>query len=267
MSKLLVRPAANTRAGCVTDITPENANWQYVGFSVYRLEAGQDVSVVQAGREICLVVLSGVVGVTVGEKTFENVGRRSSVFEDVPAYCVYAPPGVTLDITAQKDAEFAVCSAPSEGGREPFLITPDQVRQEKRGEGTNTRYVNSLLAGENDADSLIIFEVYTPGGHWSSYPPHKHDQDILPIESALEETYYHKISPSQGFAFQRVYTDSRDIDETMTVHDGDTVLVPRGYHPVGAPHGYDNYYLNVMAGPSRQWIFRNDPDHEWIVKN
>ena len=109
-------------------------------------------------------------------------------------------------------------------------------------------------------------EVVTPGGNWSSYPPHKHDQDNLPAESLLEETYYHRLNPPQGFAFQRVYTDDRSIDETMAVEDGDCVMVPRGYHPVGAPHGYDLYYLNVMAGPSRRWVFKNDPAHEWIVK-
>ena len=108
-------------------------------------------------------------------------------------------------------------------------------------------------------------EVITPDGNWSSYPPHKHDQDAVPEETRLEETYYHRINPPQGFAFQRVYTDDRSLDETMAVEDRNVVMVPEGYHPVGAPHGYDLYYLNVMAGPKRTWIFNNDPDHEWII--
>ena len=112
----------------------------------------------------------------------------------------------------------------------------------------------------------MVVEVVTPVGNWSSYPPHKHDRDALPEESFLEETYYHRLNPPQGFAFQRVYTDDRSIDETMAVEDGDCVMVPRGYHTVGAPHGYDLYYLNVMAGPNRRWVFKNDPAHEWIVK-
>ena len=107
----------------------------------------------------------------------------------------------------------------------------------------------------------------TPAGHSSSYPPHKHDTDNPPHESSLEETYYHRLHPAQGFAFQRVYTDDRSLDETMTVEDHDVVMVPRGYHPVCAPYGYELYYLNVMAGPSREWVFKNDPQHEWMLKS
>jgi 5-deoxy-glucuronate isomerase len=108
--------------------------------------------------------------------------------------------------------------------------------------------------------------VRTPPGHSSSYPPHKHDQDNLPHESSLEETYYHRLDPPQGFAFQRVYTDDRSIDEALAVEDHDVVMVPRGYHPVIVPHGYESYYLNVMAGPTRAWHFHNDPAHEWMLK-
>jgi 5-deoxy-glucuronate isomerase len=116
------------------------------------------------------------------------------------------------------------------------------------------------------AEHLLVCEVFTPGGNWSSYPPHKHDRDAAPAETRLEETYYHRINPPQGFAFQRVYTDDRSLDETMAVENHNVVMVPEGYHPVGAPHGYDLYYLNVMAGPERTWIFHNDPDHEWLLQ-
>jgi 5-deoxy-glucuronate isomerase len=109
-------------------------------------------------------------------------------------------------------------------------------------------------------------EVITPGGHSSSYPPHKHDRDAAPEETLLEETYYHRLNPPQGFAFQRVYTDDRSLDESCAVEDHDVVMVPRGYHPCVAPHGYDLYYLNVMAGPGRAWHFKNDPAHEWIIQ-
>jgi 5-deoxy-glucuronate isomerase len=139
------------------------------------------------------------------------------------------------------------------------------MSRETRGQQANTRYVRNILPQTEPADSLLVVEVLTPGGHWSSYPPHKHDKAVEGQETALEETYYHRLRPSQGFAFQRVYTDDRDLDETFCVQDGDVVLVPRGYHPVGAPHGYDLYYLNVMAGPERKWIFRNDPAHEWML--
>jgi 5-deoxy-glucuronate isomerase len=119
--------------------------------------------------------------------------------------------------------------------------------------------------GDSEADSLLVVEVLTPPGHWSSYPPHKHDRDDPPNETLLEETYYHRISPAQGFGMQRVYTDDRSLDEAIAFRDRDCVLVPRGYHTVSAPPGYAVYYLNVMAGPTRAWAFANDPDHEWTL--
>ena len=111
-----------------------------------------------------------------------------------------------------------------------------------------------------------MVEVITPGGHTSSYPPHRHDEDDLPRQSFLEETYYHRFSKPQGFGFQRVFTDDRSLDETMLIEDGDVVLVPKGYHPVAAVAGYDVYYLNVMAGPKRTWKFYNAPEHEWMLE-
>ncbi len=116
-----------------------------------------------------------------------------------------------------------------------------------------------------------MVETITPAGHASSYPPHKHDSDDLPRESSLEETYYHRLNPPQGFAFQRVYTDAgpdgkRELDEAMAVEDGDVVLVPKGYYPCAACHGYDLYYLNVMAGPKRTWKVHNAPEHKWLLK-
>ena len=114
-------------------------------------------------------------------------------------------------------------------------------------------------------ESLLVVEVITPNGNTSSYPPHKHDKLNLPKESLLEETYYHRLNPPQGFAFQRVYTDDRKLDEAMAVEDGDVVLVPKGYHPCASIHGYDLYYLNVMAGPVRTWKFHNAPEHEWMM--
>jgi 5-deoxy-glucuronate isomerase len=146
------------------------------------------------------------------------------------------------------------------------VIPPGEVESLVRGMDSNARNIRNILPEQAPAESLLVVEVITPGGHWSSYPPHKHDRDAFPDETLLEETYYHRLSPKQGFAFQRVYTDDRSLDETMTVEDGDVVMVPRGYHPVGAPHGYDLYYLNVMAGPKRLWRFHNDPAHEWMMK-
>ena len=263
---LRVRPHAPDADGCVLEITPESAGWRHVGFKVVDLEPGQLHEGGEAGREACLVILTGSADVEVDGKRFEQVGGRSSVFEDSAPGAVYAPAGASFTVTARTAVELAIGSAPAGPGGEPRLIGADHMSREVRGQGTNQRFVRNILPETEPAQSLLVVEVITPGGHWSSYPPHKHDTATQGEETALEETYYHRLNPPQGFAVQRVYTDDRSIDETIAVEDGDVVMVPRGYHPTGAPHGYDLYYLNVMAGPKRQWIFRNDPAHDWIVR-
>ena len=261
---LLVHSGTPDDRGVVLEVTPATAGWSYVGFRLVALRAGQGFNGCEAAREACIVVVTGTVDIEAGDKKFEAVGGRRTVFEGPPA-SVYLPADLAYRIVARGDAEVAICTAPGSRVGAPRLIAPDAVGQETRGTGTNTRYVRNVLDDKSDAESLLVVEVITPGGHWSSYPPHKHDRDAFPEETFLEETYYHRLSPPQGFAIQRVYTDDRAIDETMTVEDGDLVMVPRGYHPVGAPHGYNLYYLNVMAGPRHTWVFRNDPAHEWIL--
>lgn len=263
---LRVRPARADAEGRVLAITPESAGWKYVGFEVRQLIAGQQVALTSVGKETCILVLTGRADVQVGDLTFRNLGGRTSVFEDAPPGAVYAPAASRIRIQADGPAEIALCSASAADAGEPRAISGERMPQEVRGEGTNRRLVRNVLPETEPAERLLVVEVITPGGHWSSYPPHKHDTNIPPAETQLEETYYHRLNPSQGFAFQRVYTDDRSIDETVCVEDGDVVLVPRGYHPVGAPHGYDLYYLNVMAGPVRRWIVRDDPAHAWLKR-
>ena len=265
MPDLRVRPKPRSEAGVVLEVTPQSAGWTYVGFKVIALGPGESAAGGEPGREACIIVLSGRCDIEAGGRRFEDVGERMSVFEDKPPAAVYAPAGMGYAITARTPVEIAIGAAPGAGGGEARLIASDRISKETRGVGTNTRYVRNILPETEPADSLLIAEVITPGGNWSSYPPHKHDRLAPPEESALEEIYYHRLNPAQGFAFQRVYTDDRSLDETVCVEDGDVVLVPRGYHPVGAPHGYDLYYLNVMAGPKRTWIFNNDPAHAWIA--
>jgi 5-deoxy-glucuronate isomerase len=266
MSRLRVRPTPPDAGGRVIDITPASAGWRYVGFEVRALSAGQTATTRFEGRETCVVVLAGRADIVAGDARFEGVGGRASVFDPAAPGAVYVPAGLEISITATTDVEVALCTAPGSGAGTPRLIPPERMSRETRGVGTNQRFVRNILPETEAADSLLITEAITPGGHWSSYPPHKHDADAPPTETQLEETYYHRLDPPQGFAFQRVYTDDRSLDETVCVEDGDVVLVPRGYHPVGAPHGYTLYYLNVMAGPRRQWIFHNDPAHAWIVE-
>ena len=215
-------------------------------------------------REACLVVLTGDVTVKTGAVQAEHFGGRRSVFDGPPS-SVYVPAKSRWAISAETDVELAVCTAPAEGKLPARLIPPGEVGHETRGKDTNTRYIRNILPDSTPhAEKLLVVEVITPGGHWSSYPPHKHDTSGQ-TETALEETYYHRLRRGSGFAFQRVYTDDRSLDETMAVQDNDVVLVPRGYHPVGAPHGFDLYYLNTMAGPVRKWQFTMAPEHAFLT--
>jgi len=261
---LLVKAAPEGRA--IVKVTPESAGWKHVGFEGVRVGAGESLHLdLPSDREGCLVVLTGSVDVGVGNETWKSLGGRASVFEDRSTDAVYAPPSSTFVIHAHDDAELALASAPATGKYPARLISAASMKRMVRGQGSNTRYVCDVLPETEDAESLLVVEVVTPAANSSSYPPHKHDTNNLPVESSLEETYYHRIDPPQGFAFQRVYTDERDLDESMAVGDHDVVMVPRGYHPVVMPHGYDGYYLNTMAGPKREWHFHNDPAHEWML--
>ncbi|MBL8573921.1 MAG: 5-deoxy-glucuronate isomerase [Hyphomicrobiaceae bacterium] len=262
MPHLRQRPnASNPRHA----ITPASAGWDHVGFELRDLAAGDVHAGVGEGRELCLVLVAGRARVIAGVTDFGELGERMNPFDGLP-WSVYVPAGVGFRVEAVTPVELAICSAPATGRLSARLIPPADVGEETRGEGTNTRYVRNILPESASAESLLVVEVITPGGNWSSYPPHRHDRDDLPAESLLEETYYHRLRPSQGFGFQRVYTDDGTLDEAIAFTDRDVVLVPRGYHPVGAPHGYDLYYLNVMAGPKRTWKFHNDPAHAWIVQ-
>jgi 5-deoxy-glucuronate isomerase len=250
--------------GPLVKVTPQSAGWEYVGFEVLELETGLSVTRQTEGEEVCLVPLSGTCHVSAGGEQWRDVGGRESVFEGLPD-AVYLPPATEYTLEASTELEIAVASAPAERGVAPMRMAPADVDVEVRGSGNMEREVRPILMEDRQAERLLVVEVLTPNGHWSSYPPHKHDQDDPPRERYLEETYYHRIRPENGFALQRVYTEDGSLDETLTFHDGDVVLVPKGYHVVSAPPGYDLYYLNVMAGPVREWRIKNHPDHEWLL--
>jgi len=265
MSRLRLKPKGTT--GHVQAVSPESAGWTYVGFDLHKLAPGETLGAKTGDREVCLVLVSGKAKASAGGKDFGELGKRMSPFDGEP-YALYVPAGSDWQVTATTPLELAICSAPGVPGVYPArAIPPGTHPQIIRGKGSNTRHVTNIMP-ENDeaAHSLLVVEVITPNGNTSSYPPHKHDADDLPRESLLEETYYHRLNPPQGFAFQRVYTDDRSLDEAMAVEDGDVTLVPKGYHPVATTHGYDLYYLNVMAGPHRIWKFHNAPEHEWLLK-
>jgi 5-deoxy-glucuronate isomerase len=263
---LLVHAGDRLDDGTTVTITPESAGWGYVGFEVLAVEAGQVAHRDTGERELCLVVVAGRCHVRSQHGEWRDLGGRPDPFSGPPE-AAYLPPATSVEVEgAGERAEVALCWAPARDGASARVLPSSGVEVEVRGAGPFERHIRPILMADEDADALLVVEVVTPGGHWSSYPPHKHDRDAMPDESFLEETYYHRVVPAHGFGLQRVYTADGDLDETFAVRDRDTVLVPRGYHTVSAPPGYDLYYLNVMAGPKRVWAIANDPDHEWMLR-
>ncbi len=259
---VLIKPQTDQTDGILrtVNITPETASWQYVSFAVYQLTRGQTLRGAADGRETTVVVVSGTGKAELNGQSVGQVGERLSVFEEKPAYALYLSEDASYQVECTSDGmEVAVASAPTTQRHLPArVIRPEDVSVELRGEGTTQRRVQHILDTDQEAERLIVVEVITPAGNWSSFPPHKHDTENPPYEAYLEETYYHHIQPTDGFAFQRVY-NYEGFDETVAVHDGDLVLVPRGYHTVAALPGCDLYYLNIMAGPHRVWNYQVDP--------
>lgn len=248
------------------EVLKSDSGLRYVAFKLIELAPGAVYEETLQDDEICIVALTGRITVTEGEHVFAEIGTRERVFERKPTDSVFVSGGRSFKVQGVSTAQVALCYSPSLNPLPTKLIRAEDVGVEQRGKYQNRRTVHNILPDSDpSASSLLVVEVYTEGGNFSSYPPHKHDQDNLPEESLLEETYYHELDPRQGFVFQRVYTDDRSLDETMAVEHGDVVIVPAGYHPVGVPDGYSSYYLNVMAGPQRVWKFHNDTDHEWIL--
>ncbi|EUB98795.1 KduI/IolB isomerase [Rhizobium sp. CF080] len=265
MTSLLRKPKGSS--GKVHDVTPKDAGWGYVGFGLYRLKPGETAAEKTGDTEVILVLVEGKAEISGGGRAFGELGDRMNVFERKPPHCVYIPADADWSARATTDCTLAVCTAPARPGREAAVIGPEGLSLNTRGRDANTRYIHPIAMEERDvAESLLVTEVFTPAGNWSSYPPHRHDEDNFPDMTYLEETYYHRLNPAQGFGFQRVFTEDGSLDETMAVSDHDLVLVPKGHHPCGAPYGYEMYYLNVMAGPIRKWRFKNHPDHDWIFR-
>lgn len=241
--------------------TPETATIHYVGASVYHLRSGQSFDAqVDNHHEHALVLLSGQARISGEDLREQTLLGRSSVFDDTPPYVVYVRPEGRISLAAQSDCEVLWASAllDEPGTLASRVYAPDEMSREVRGSGVTGRQVRHLLEDPGTALRLRLVEVITPGGHWSSFPPHKHDQQMPPAESLLEELYYYHVAPNNLWAFQRVY-DASGWGGALAVNDGDLIVVPRGYHPVSAPPGSTVYYVNVMAGPTREWNFTTDP--------
>ncbi len=265
MSELLVHASSSpAEDGTILNVTPASAGWEHIGFEVVSLPAGATAERACGPRELCAVVISGVIHIASEHGEWLEVGGRNDPWAGKPD-AAYLPPGSHVALrAADGGAEVALCWAPAPGGgAKPRVLPGEEISVEVRGRGVHERYIRPILMADEAAESLLVVEVLTPEGHWSSYPPHKHDHDDHPRQSRLEETYYNRIKPERGFGLMRVYAYDTALDEAIAFRDRDCVLVPRGYHTVSAPPGYELYYLNVMAGPARVWAIANDPDHEW----
>jgi 5-deoxy-glucuronate isomerase len=265
---IIVKPQSDQIEGILrpVEITPQAASWQYVSFTVYHLHRGQALRGTARGKESALIALSGVGKAELNGQSIGQFGERLSVFEKKAPYALYLSEDASYQVECtSNDMELALASAPTTHAHLPArVIRPEEISIELRGEGNTRRRVQHILDIDQEAERLILVEVITPAGNWSSFPPHKHDTENPPHEAYLEETYYHHIQPADGFAFQRVY-NYEDLDETVTVHDGELVLVRKGYHVVSAAPGCELYYLNVMAGPQRAWNYQVDPAFQRLL--
>ena len=262
---LLRRAARPDSDGVISHVDPASAGWDWVTATVHRLIPGQVVTRAADHQERLVLVLEGSASVSAGTLVLDRIGSRQSVFDGPAAPVVLVAPGDAIRVEALADALVVIAAAPGGPLQLTRYLAPEDILVEARGEGNTARRIHHLMDPQMEAGRLIAFEVFTPGGNWSSYPPHKHDTENPPVEARLEEYYFYRFAKPQGFGFQRVYTADRSLDEAMAVGDCDVVLVPEGYHPFGAPAGYDAYYLNIMAGPNRAWYFTIDPDHAWLM--
>jgi 5-deoxy-glucuronate isomerase len=257
-------------------ITPERAGWEYISFQVRRLAYGNSWQFDTEDSELAIVNLTGRYAVKSNRGEWSGVGGRENVFKGA-AHALYLPRGTEFMITAQQGGEFAVAWAPTDEDHEPWLIRPEEVPISVRGGDNACRQINDLLPPGSPVHRLVLVEVYTPGGNWSSYPPHKHDVHLRGddgdlVEADLEEVYFYRIDRPEGYAVQRVYTDEscplhqagHPIDALILAQHNSAVLVPEGYHPVASPPGYTTYYLNVLAGSAQSLANQDDPEYTWV---
>lgn len=275
-NNLIIHPGNSTDANVVVEVTPQLAGWDYIQFQVRHLEHGQSWTFTTDEHEMAIVPMSGSLRVESNRGQWSHIGKRESVFSDLP-YALYLPRQTSLTATAETLSEFAVALAPAEQDYPARLVTPADIEIEIRGGDQATRQINNIIPPGFPCQRLVVVEVYTPGGNWSSYPPHKHDIHKTDssgnlLEADLEEVYYYKLDRPEGFAFQRIYTAPESplhragfpIDEVLLVRNNDIVLVPEGYHPVTSPPGYTTYYLNVLAGSAQSLANSEDSSYTWV---
>lgn len=250
------------QSGELLSLPRERAGWKWMSFFVRRLAPGESWETRTDQEEAALVLLGGRCAADWGEGA-KPIGERAHVFEGLP-YALYLPCHSGARLKAETMCEVAECRVPSQARGAPRLVTPQDVKVSLRGGGNASRQIVDVMGPDFPADKLVVVEVYTPSGNWSSYPPHKHDVHNPPTEADLDEIYYYRMAHPAAYALQRLYTGNGNRDLTLTVRDGDSVLVRDGYHPVVAGYGYDVYYLNFLAGSMHALAFTEDPQHSWV---
>lgn len=254
-------------------ISSSAAGWDYLNFEASLLQKGEIWSGNTGDNEMLFVLLGGNFTAQTSQGNWKTENGRKNVFSGLP-HSLYLPPNTEYKIIADSEMLDLSCGwCPTDQIHPIQFISPENVNDmgiEFRGGDNASRQINSILPPGSDCHRLVCVEVYTPSGNWSSFPAHKHDTEKIDpetgkvLEASLEEIYFYKTDKPRGFAIQKVYTDDRSLDEIAEAHNNDAVLVPRGYHPVVAGHGYHIYYLNFLAGSQQSLANTDDPDHKWI---
>jgi len=265
MNLLIKNDYSEIKEGLINIVPFERSNLEYIGFDILRLKKGNSFSLTKKGFETAIVIFYGKCSIFLNEIAYENINFRENFFKE-NASCVYVPNNEKFVIKAIEDIEVGLCYAKTNKNKKSFIVRPEDVRERKVGENSYKRVVKDIIYGIHDVDRFIIGETISKDGAWSSFPPHKHDRDLLPVESKFEEIYHFRMEPAQGFAIQKVYTEEKDIDETYTVKNYDTIIIPKGYHPVVGCPGYNICYFWILGGEKREYKLFEDGEHSWITK-
>jgi 5-deoxy-glucuronate isomerase len=262
--ELLIHSDSSNAEGTLIDVGIEDAGWDFVTLRIKAIPAGGAVDLETGDEEICLVPLVGTVLAKVDGVSYQ-LERPGTVFDGKPS-ALYVPIDKSVRITAAADAEVAITGSKAKRSFPVKFISPDDIAVEIRGAGNAARQISHIIKPEFPADNLLVVEVFTPSGNWSSFPPHKHDVDDMPRECNIEEIYYYRIDRPEGFGLQRLYTPDGSFDHAWVIKDGDLLLVTEGYHAFAIAHGYTGYYLNILAGPGnfRSMQPSDDPAYAWV---
>ena len=265
----LLMKSSQAKEGIYQEILAEDAGWEFLNFNARILKKGQVWKGFTGENEYGIILLSGDYSVKTDQGNWKTKNGRKHVFDGI-AHTLYLSRNTEFELTAESEVlDIALGWCETTEDHPAQFKEPTKSVIEIRGGDNATRQINSLIEPGFDCQRLVSVEVYTPSGNWSSFPAHKHDERILDndgnlIEARLEETYFYKIDKPQGYAIQQIYTGDRSLDEIAVARNNDLVMVPKGYHPVVAGHGYNIYYLNFLTGSDQSLANTNDPDHEWI---